>query len=70
MKSSKQIRTVYIDISRVALALGSQLCLALPGLHAFMGCDSVSTFFGNGKVAALKIVGRDKSFKKLACAGN
>ena len=39
MKSSKQTRTVYIDISKVVLALGSQVCLALPGLHAFTGCD-------------------------------
>ena len=70
MKGSKQTRTVCIDISRVVLALGSQVCLTLPRLHAFTGCDGVSAFFGNGKVAALKIVRRNKSFKKLACAGN
>ena len=65
VKSSKQTRTVYIDISKVVLALGSQVCLALPGLHAFTGCDSVSAFFGKGKVAALKIVRRNKSFQNL-----
>ena len=40
VKSSKHTRTVYTDISKVVLALG---------------CDSVSAFFGKGKVAALKI---------------
>ena len=45
VKSSKQTRTVYIDISKVVLALGSQVCLALPGLHAFTGCDSVSALW-------------------------
>ena len=65
VKSSKQTRTVYIDISKVVLALGSQVCLALPGLHAFTGCDSVSAFFGKGKLAALKIVRRNKSFQNL-----
>lgn len=65
VKSSKQTRAVYIDISKVVLALGSQVCRALPGLHAFTGCDTVSAFFGKGKVAALKIVRRSKSFQNL-----
>ena len=63
VKSSRQTRTIYIAISKVVLALGSQVCLALPGLHAFTGCDSVSAFFGKGKVAALKIVRRNQSFQ-------
>ena len=29
---------------------------ALPGLHAFTGCDTVSSFVGKGKVKAFNIV--------------
>ena len=28
----------YIDVSKLALQLGSKLCAALPGFHAFTGC--------------------------------
>ena len=65
VKSTKQTRTVYIDILKVVLALGSQVCLALPGLHAFTRCDIVSAFSGREKVAALNIVTRNKSFQNL-----
>ena len=68
VKSSKQTRTLHTDISKVVLALGSQVCCTLPGGHASTACKSVSAFFGKGKVAALKIVRRnvDKSFQNLS----
>jgi len=33
----------------MARALGPEKCLALPFLHAFSGCDTVSSFAGRGK---------------------
>ena len=33
-----------------------QVLAALPGLHAFTGCDAVSAFSRKGKVKALKIM--------------
>ncbi len=33
---------------------------ALPGLHALTGCDTLSSFAGKGKKAALDIVKADK----------
>ena len=44
VKCSQQTRTTYIDVSRVARMLGSELCRSLPGLRAFTGCDSISAF--------------------------
>ena len=37
-----------------------ELCDALPGLHAFTGCDSTSSFNSKGKKAPLKL-SRDDS---------
>ena len=47
-------RVVYLDVSAISDAAGPQLCDALPGLHAFTGCDPVSSFSGNAKKASLK----------------
>jgi hypothetical protein len=49
-------RTRYIDICKMAQALGDDVCKALPSLHAFTGCDSISSFAGKGKLSALKLV--------------
>ena len=46
----------YKDIGKIASAIGLQVCKALLGLHAFTGCDSVSSFAGIGKVKPLKIL--------------
>ena len=47
-------RVGYLDVSAISDTDGPQLCDALPGLHAFTGCDSVSSFSGKGKKASLK----------------
>ena len=55
----------YIDISKIASALGEDVCKALLGLHAFTGCDSVSAFAGIGKVRPLKLLRSMKEFQAL-----
>jgi hypothetical protein len=57
-------RMRYIDINKLSTALGSDVCDALLGVHAFTGCDSVSAFGGRGKVAGLKIVSKDDELRK------
>lgn len=47
-------RVEYLDVSAISEVAGPLLCDALPGLHAFTGCDSVSSFSGKGKKAPLK----------------
>ena len=49
-------RTCFINVNAGAAKLGREVCSALPGLHAFTGCDTTSSFAGKGKTAALKLV--------------
>ena len=49
-------RSRYISLSNVTSSHGSDLCDALPGLHAFTGCDTVSSFSRRGKYGAFKLV--------------
>eukprot|EP00794_Sanderia_malayensis_P002575 gene2575-2974_t len=38
-----------LDIDEISSQLGINVCRALPGFHAFPGCDSTSAFRGRGK---------------------
>lgn len=44
----------YIPIHDIVLAIGPELCKALPALHALTGCDSTSALSGIGKKTALR----------------
>ena len=39
----------FYDINAITLMLGEKTVHALPFVHAFSGCDSVSAFFNQGK---------------------
>lgn len=54
----------YIDVTLLADTLGKELCEALPGLHAFTGCDYSPSFNGKGKVRPLNIVENSPSFRR------
>ena len=56
IKCGSATHTRYIDITKVAKALGRSLCDALIGMHAYTGCDTISAFSGRGKPGALKIL--------------
>ena len=49
-------RSRIIDVSAVTENLGEDMCRALPGLHAFSGCDSVSAFVSKGKKKAFDLL--------------
>lgn len=49
-----------VDIWKVAATLGIKVCGALIGLHAYMGCDTVSAFAGKGKSSTLKLLTSNK----------
>ena len=55
----------YIDSGKIVSAIGLQVCKALLGLHAFTGCDSVSSFAGIGKVKPLKILRKNDEFQEV-----
>ena len=46
----------FIDVSKLHRKLRDTLCRALPGYHAFMGCDYTAAFCRKGKVRAFKIL--------------
>ena len=41
-----------ISVHRIAGEIGTERCSALPGFHAYSGCDTVSAFVGRGKKTA------------------
>jgi len=41
-----------IPVHRIAGEIGTEMCSALPGFHAYSGCDTVSAFVGRGKKTA------------------
>ena len=51
--------TRFVDISKLAMALGECICTSLIGLHEFTGCDTVSALAGRGKLGALKLLKKD-----------
>ena len=59
-----------VDVPALVNKLGSDVCAALPGLHALTGCDSWSAFFGKGKKTALGVIQNDQEIcKGLALLG-
>ena len=42
----------YISCHEIASTLGAERCSSLLFLHAFSGCDTVSSFNGIGKITA------------------
>ena len=60
-RTGTQHRTRYLDLT--AIGLGQEVCSALPGYHAFSGCDSTSAFTGRGKVSGFKLLKEDELFR-------
>ena len=51
------------DIKLEAEKLGAEMCSALPGFHAFTGCDTTSAFSFKGKIKPYKILIKDKGIR-------
>lgn len=59
-----QINARYVDMEKIAHVIGQDAYKALPGLHAFTGCDAVSAFAGIGKVKPLKKLLSKKEYQR------
>ena len=57
-------RAWMVDIRQMSSASGNEMCLALPGLYSFTGCDTVSTLTNQGKVKALKILQQHQTYQQ------
>ena len=51
-----------VDITKLAAALGRDVCKVLLGLHPWTRCDTISAFAGQGKLTSLKILLREPKF--------
>ena len=55
----------YIDVTSLYTHLGSPLCAALAGFHAFTGCDYTASFSRRGKSRPLKLLQKDPDVMTL-----
>lgn len=53
----------YINVTKIAAAIGPSMCGALPGLHAFTGSDYTSAFIRKGKSRPYSIVSNIPRFQ-------
>ena len=58
-------RDHYIDISKVVLYLGTEICRTLPQIHAMTGCDTTAYKFGVSKISTIKKIIKNVNFCKL-----
>jgi len=54
-----------IKVPDIKHELGCEIAKALPGLHAFTGCDSTSAFMRKGKKGPLKVLMRHTQYVKV-----
>ena len=68
----------HIDVTKIASTLEAKkkgLAAAMPGLHAFTGCDYTSAFYRKGKIKPLELLMKEESdsftqlFKELSSQG-
>lgn len=59
MKTGSRIRETLLSLTTSSTSLGAETCQALPGFHAFTGCDTVSSFAGHGKISSYKLMQKD-----------
>jgi hypothetical protein len=46
----------FLPIHELCSSLSEITCIVLPGAHALSGCNTTSSFFGNGKTLVYKIL--------------
>ena len=56
-----------LNVKHVIEVKGSGLCLALPALHCFTGCDTISAFVRKGKRTPLKALEKFPDFVEVFC---
>jgi len=63
LRRGKKNQIRLIDISKFGTALGKEAFEALVGVHAWTGCDFVSSFAGKGKVKAVNLIRENEQFR-------
>ena len=63
VRRGTKTHTRLIDITKLATVLTEEVCTSLIGLHAWTGCDTISSLSGQGKVKALKIIRQNSKYR-------
>ena len=63
IKGGTQTREKFVDVQKVAAAVGQNTCCAIPGLHSFTDCDTVRAFGGKGKISAFKLMQKNRKYQ-------
>ena len=58
----------YLNARKIAERLGQDMCAALPGLHAFTGCEYTSAFLRHGKIKPFETVEQNDKYKRAFAA--
>ena len=58
-------KTRIINVTKIAEKYSQVNCAALPGIHAFTGCDSTGAFKGKGKVKAIRLLQKTKNYQRV-----
>ena len=56
-----------LNVKQIIEIKGSDLCLSLPALHCFTGCDTISAFVRRGKITPLKAFEKFPDFIEVFC---
>ena len=56
--------TRYIDVNSIYESLGASICDALPGFHAFTGCDFNPSFYRRGKRGPFNLLFSNKKYQE------
>ena len=71
LRRGKKNQIRITGISRLATIIGRDVCTALLGEHAWIGCDSVSAFTGQGKIKAVNLIcSNDTFWEAFFCLGS
>jgi len=63
-------QSTYKSPGRREISKITNACRALIGMHAYAGCDIVSTFAGRGKLSALKLLSTNKRCRRCQGLGD
>ena len=53
---------IFINATQLGQEIGPEVCAALPGFHAFTGCDYTAAFSRMGKVRTLNLMEKSEEF--------
>jgi hypothetical protein len=63
IRRGTKLRVRLVDIGKLSCVLGDGVRNALPALHAWTGCDTISALAGQGKLNAFKLITQNQRYQ-------